>query len=107
MSKIQVTAVELKAQSEVIVLNASFVARVVRAAENLKPIKSTLEDAFKKYELDEEGKRIKDANGNYVTKFDFDRQCVLHSTEGENLYKKVIPFIEDLCTALVGQEDER
>ena len=108
MNKIQVAAVELSAQSEVIVLNSSFVARTVRAAENLKRIKKRVEDSSTNYVLDEDGNRKKDEKGNYVTEVQVGKtSCHLQPEDAEALYNAVIPFIEDLCAALLGEEAER
>ena len=108
MNKIQVTAVELSAQSEVIVLNSSFVARTVRAAENLKRIKKRVEDSSTTYVLDEDGNRKKDEKGNSVTEVQVGKtSCHLQPEDAAALYNAVIPFVEDLCAALLGEEAER
>lgn len=108
MKQIQVTAVELSAQSEVIVLNSSFVARTVRAAENLKRIKKRVEDSSTNYVLDEDGNRKKDEKGNPITEVQVGKtSCHLQPEDAAALYNAVIPFIEDLCAALLGEEDER
>jgi hypothetical protein len=103
--KIQISAVELKAQSEVIVLNSSFVARTVRAAENLKRIKRRVEECSTNYVLDDDGNRKQDEKGKYVTEVQIGKtSCHLQPEDAEALYNAVIPFIEDLCTALIGEE---
>ena len=103
--KIQVSAVELKAQSEIIVLDSSFVARTVRAAENLKYIKKHIEDCSTIYVLDDDGNRKKDEKGNPVTEVQVGKtSCHLQPEDAKALYDAVIPFIEDLCAALIGEE---
>lgn len=103
--KIQITAVEMKAQSQVIVLDASFVARTVRAAENLKRIKKRIEERSTKVVLNEDGTAKKDEKGLCMTELHVGEiPCALQPEEVEALYNAVIPFTEDLCAALIGEE---
>lgn len=96
-NKIQLASVDLKANAEVIVLNTSFVARTVRAAEGLKSIKRRIEDVATK--------TVEDENGKAVKEFQLGRSdCFLSPVETAVLYRAVIPFIEDLCDALLGEE---
>ena len=104
-NKIQLASVDLKANAEVIVLNTSFVARTVRAAESLKSIKRRIEDSSTTYVLDEDGNRKRDEKGSFVTEVHVGKQaCHLQPEDAETLYNAVIPFIEDLCDALIGEE---
>ena len=101
--KIQVSTVEMKAMCEVINLNSSFVARAVRAADTAKSLKKRIEDCCEHNVLDEENNRVIDANGKEVKKFE--PTCMyLQSEEVDAAYNRIIPFIIDLCDALLGEE---
>ena len=103
--KIQIAAVEMKALSEVIVLNTSFVARTVRAAEILKPIKACIEGTYTEFLMDENGNGKIDGKGNPATRLVFNKMsCCLTGDQAESLYNTIIPFMEDLCKALLGEE---
>ncbi len=103
--KIQISAVEMKAQTQVIVLDASFVARTVRAAENLKRVKKCIEGCSTFQVFNEDNAPRIDENGCPVTEIKVGKTaCVLQPEEAEALYNAVIPFAEDLCAALIGEE---
>ena len=92
MKKIQVTTIEKMASVQIIELNASFIARVVRLQAQLEPFveditrtKRKFNDETKKYE------DVLDENGNKVIEYD--------RVDGKILAEKVMPFINELCKA--------
>jgi cell division protein FtsL len=92
MKKIKVTTIEKMANVQIIELNASFIARVVRLQAQLEPIvenitrtKRKFNDETKKYD------DILDENGNKVIEYD--------RVDGKVLAENVIPFINELCEA--------
>ena len=101
--KIQVSTVEMKAMCEVINLNSSFVARAVRAADTAKGLKKRIEDCCEQYVLDKEGNRKVDESGKEVK--EFKPTCMyLSEEEVDTAYNRLVPFIIDLCDALLGEE---
>jgi septation ring formation regulator EzrA len=103
MKKIQVSTVEMKAMCEVINLNSSFVARAVRAADIAKSLKNRIEECCERYVLDEDGNRVVDANGKEVKEFAL-TSLYLQSEEVDTVYNRLVPFIIELCDALLGEE---
>ena len=92
MKKIQVTTIEKMANVQIIELNASFIARVVRLQAQLEPLvkditrtKKKFNDETKKYE------DILDENGNKVIEYD--------RIDGKILAEKVMPFFDELVKA--------
>ena len=92
MKKIQVTTIEKVANVQVIELNASFIARVVRLQAQLEPlakditrIKRKFNDAEKKYE------EVLDENGNKVIEYD--------RVDGRILVETILPFFNEICEA--------
>lgn len=92
MKKIQVTTIEKMANVQIIELNASFIARVVRIQAQLEPlvkditrIKRKFNDETKKYE------DVLDENGNKVIEYD--------RVDGKILAEKVFPFFDELVKA--------
>jgi len=92
MKKIQVTTIEKMANVQIIELNASFIARVVRLQAQLEPIvenitrtKRKFNDETKKYD------DVLDENGNKVIEYD--------RVDGKVLAENVMPFLEELCEA--------
>lgn len=103
MKKIQVSTVEMKAMCEVINLNSSFVARAVRAADTAKELKEHIEQCCERNVLDDDGNKVVDENGNEVK--EFKPSCLYLQSEGvEAVYNRLVPFIIDLCDALIGEE---
>lgn len=103
MKKIQVSTVEMKAMCEVINLNSSFVARAVRAADTAKGLKKRIEDCCEQHVLDKEGNRKVDESGKEVK--EFKPTCMyLSEEEVDTAYNRIVPFIIDLCDALLGEE---
>jgi hypothetical protein len=92
MKKIQITTIEKVANVQVIELNASFIARVVRLQAQLEPLvkditrnKRKFNDETKKYE------DVLDENGNKVIEYD--------RINGEILAETVLPFLNELVEA--------
>ena len=92
MKKIQVTTIEKMANVQIIELNASFIARVVRLQAQLEPLvkgitrtKHKFNDDTKKYE------DVLDANGNKIVEYD--------QVDGRILAETVLPFFDELCEA--------
>ena len=92
MKKIQVTTIEKMANVQIIELNASFIARVVRLQAQLEPLvkditrtKKKFNDETKKYE------DVLDENGNKVIEYD--------RVDGKILAENILPFINELCEA--------
>jgi len=92
MKKIQVTTIEKMANVQIIELNASFIARIVRLQVQLEPIvenitrtKRKFNDETKKYD------DVLDENGNKVIEYD--------RVDGKVLAENVMPFINELCEA--------
>lgn len=92
MKKIQITTIEKVANVQVIALNASFIARVVRLQAQLEPlvkniarIKRKFNDETKKYE------DVLDENGNKVIEYD--------RVDGKILVESILPFFDELCKA--------
>lgn len=92
MKKIQVTTIEKMANVQVIELNVSFIARVVRLQAQLEPlvkditrIKRKFNDETKKYE------DVLDENGNKVIEYN----CI----NGEILAKTILPFFNEIVEA--------
>lgn len=105
MKKIQVTAVELKAQSEVIVLNSSFVAKAVRAADAAQKLKQHF-DEYCPVILEDST----DLNSKVIGK-DWEewmhRDCnlpQLGSNTVADVFEKLVPFAIELSNALLGEE---
>ena len=92
MKKIQVTTIEKMANVQIIELNASFIARVVRLQAQLEPIvenitrtKRKFNDETKKYD------DVLDENGNKVIEYD--------RVDGAILAETILPFFDELCKA--------
>ena len=92
MKKIQITTIEKMASVQVIELNASFIARVVRLQEQLKPLvkditrtKRKFNNETKKYEDD------LDENGNKIIEYD--------RVDGAILVETILPFFNEIVEA--------
>ena len=105
MSKIKVSTVKMQADVEAIMLNSSFVAKAVRAADVANNLKNHIEADSKRYELDEEGNRKLDKDGKPIQIVEVGRSHIyIESIEVEDIYNRLIPFVEELCTALLGED---
>ena len=104
--KIQIAAVEMKALSEVIVLNSSFVAKAVRAADVAQKLKNHAHYYCPTITVDEK-------TGNSLEKIEPDyeewmnRECNVHQLGCDTIadvFDKLVPFAIELCNALLGEE---
>ena len=92
MKKIQISTIEKMANVQIIELNASFIARVVRLQAQLEPFveditrtKRKFNDETKKYE------DVLDENGNKIIEYD--------RIDGKILVENVLPFFDELVKA--------
>ena len=92
MKKVQISTIEKVANVQIIELNASFIARVVRLQAQLEPIvrditrnKRKFNDETKKYE------DVLDENGNKVIEYD--------RVDGKVLAETVLPFFNEIVEA--------
>ena len=92
MKKIQVTTIEKMANVQIIELNASFIARVVRLQAQLEPLvngcirtKRKFNDGTKTYE------DVLDENGNKVIEYG--------QVDGRILAETVLPFFDEIVKA--------
>jgi len=92
MKKIQVSTIEKMANVQIIELNASFIARVVRLQAQLEPLVRDITRT--KHKFNEETKKYEDVldeNGNKVIEYD--------QIDGKVLAETVLPFFDELCEA--------
>ena len=92
MKKIQISTIEKMANVQIIELNASFIARVVRLQAQLEPLVKNITRTKRKF--NEETKKYEDVldeNGNKVIEYD--------RVDGEILAKTVLPFFDELVKA--------
>lgn len=92
MKKIQVSTIEKMANVQIIELNASFIARVVRLQAQLEPMVKDITRTKRKF--NEETKKYEDfldENGNKVIEYD--------RVDGKILAETVLPFFDELCEA--------
>ena len=92
MKKIQVTTIEKMANVQVIELNASFIARVVRLQAQLEPLVKDITRTKRQYN-DEKKKweDVLDENGNKVIEYD--------RVNGEILAETILPFFNEIVEA--------
>ena len=92
MKKIQVTTIEKMANVQIIELNASFIARVVRLQAQLEPVVKDITRTKRKYN---EGTKtyedVLDENGNKIIEYD--------RVDGRILAENVLPFFDELIKA--------
>ena len=92
MKKIQITTIEKMANVQIIELNASFIARVVRLQAQLEPLVKNITRTKRKYnDGTKEYEDVLDENGNKVIEYD--------RVDGKVFAEKVMPFINELCEA--------
>jgi len=92
MKKIQVTTIEKMANVQIIELNASFIARVVRLQAQLEPLVKNITRTKRKFnDKTKEYDDVLDENGNKVIEYD--------RVDGKVLAENVMPFINELCGA--------
>ena len=92
MKKIQVTTIEKMANVQVIELNASFIARVVRLQAQLEPLVNSITRTKRRYNDDEKKyEDVLDENGNKIIEYD--------RVDGIILAETVLPFFDELVKA--------
>lgn len=92
MKKIQITTIEKMANVQIIELNASFIARVVRLQAQLEPLVKDITRTKRKY--NEETRKyddILDENGNKILEYD--------RVDGKILAETVLPFFDEIVEA--------
>lgn len=92
MKKIQITTIEKVANVQVIELNASFIARVVRLQAQLEPLVENITRIKRKY--NDETKKyddVLDENGNKVIEYD--------RVDGKILAETILPFFNEIVKA--------
>ena len=92
MKKIQVTTIEKMANVQIIELNASFIAKVVRLQAQLEPLVKDITHTKRRY--NDENKKYEDVldeNGNKVIEYD--------RIDGKILVEAVLPFFDELVKA--------
>lgn len=92
MKKIQITTIEKMANVQIIELNASFIARVVRLQAQLEPLVENITRTKRRYN-DEEKKYedVLDENGNKVIEYD--------RVDGAILVETILPFFNEIVEA--------
>lgn len=92
MKKIQITTIEKMANVQVIELNASFIARVVRLQAQLEPLVNSITRTKRRYNDDEKKyEDVLDENGNKIIEYD--------RVDGIILAETVLPFFDELVKA--------
>lgn len=92
MKKIQISTIEKVANVQIIELNASFIARVVRLQAQLEPLVKDITRTKRRYN-DEEKKYedVLDENGNKIIGYD--------QVDGKVLAETVLPFFNEMVEA--------
>ena len=92
MKKIQVTTTKKEAFVQIIELDASFIARVVRLQAKLEPVLVDAKRVKTKYnELTQKREEVLDEKGNKVYEY--------RTIPSELVVDEVMPFLEELCAA--------
>ena len=92
MKKIQITTIEKMASVQVIELNASFIAKVVRLQAKLEPILVDAKRVKTRYnEVTQKREEILDEKGNKIYEY--------RTIPSELVVDEVMPFLEELCAA--------
>lgn len=92
MKKIQVTSIKKEANVQIIELDASFIARVVRLQAKLEPVLVDAKRVKTKYnELTQKREEVLDEKGNKVYEY--------KTIPSELVVDEVMPFLEELCAA--------
>lgn len=92
MKKIQISTIEKVANIQIIELNASFIARVVRLQTQLEPLVEGITRT--KCKFNEETKKCEDVldeNGNKVIEYD--------RVDGKILAETILPFFNEIVEA--------
>jgi len=92
MKKIQVSTIEKMANVQIIELNASFIARVVRLQAKLEPILIDAKRVKSRYnDTTQKREEVLDENGNKTYEY--------RAIPSEIVVDEVMPFLEELCKA--------
>lgn len=92
MKKIQITTIEKMASVQVIELNASFIAKVVRLQAKLEPILVDAKRVKTRYnEVTQKREEMLDEKGNKIYEY--------RTIPSELVVDEVMPFLEELCAA--------
>lgn len=92
MKKIQVTTIPKQANIQVIELDASFIARVVRLQAKLEPILVDAKRAKTRYnDTTQKREEVRDEKGNKTYEY--------KTIPSELVVDEVMPFLEELCAA--------
>lgn len=107
--KIQIAAVEMKALSEVIVLNSSFVAKAARAADVAQKLKHHADvyclNITREIVDEKTGDLSEKTEPDYVEWMDRDYNVhQLGCDTVADVFDKLVPFAIELCNALLGEE---
>lgn len=106
MSKIKVSAVEVKAPAEAIILNSSFVAKAVRAADVAQRLQRHMNEycpTIMELSDDVDAEPVekgKDWEEWKCKSFDADQ---LGTETVADVYEKLLPFVQELCEALLAE----
>ena len=92
MKKIQVTSIKKEANVQIIELDASFIARVVRLQAKLEPFLVDAKRVKTKYnELTQKREEVLDEKGNKTYEY--------RAIDSKLVVDEVMPFLEELCAA--------
>lgn len=92
MKKIQITAIKKETFVQIIELDASFIARVVRLQAKLESVLMDAKRAKTKYnEVTQNREEILDEKGNKIYEY--------KTIPSELVVDEVMPFLEELCAA--------
>lgn len=92
MKKIQVTTIEKMASVQVIELDASFIAKVVRLQAKLEPILVDAKRVKTRYnEVTQKREEMQDEKGNKIYEY--------RTIPSELVVDEVMPFLKELCDA--------
>ena len=92
MKKIQITTIEKVANVQVIELDASFIARVVRLQAKLEPVLVDAKRVKSRYnETTQKREEVLDENGNKTYEY--------RTIPSELVVDEIMPFLEELCKA--------
>lgn len=107
MSKIKVSAVEIKAPAEAIVLNSSFVAKAVRAADVAQRLQKHMDEycpTLMEQPDDADAEPVEKGKNWAEWKYRSFNADQLGTETVADVYEKLVPFVEELCDALLGEE---
>lgn len=106
MSKIKVSAVEVKAPAEAIILNSSFVAKAVRAADVAQRLQRHMNEycpAIMEAPDDEGSEPVEKGKNWEEWEYRDFNCCQLGRATVADVYEKLVPFVQELCEALLAE----